>query len=143
MWLPWSLGAVTASGHHGWSPSTLVQVSNGLPSTSNGKIQSPQPVGEEYVGGSVVADQTARNPVRANCVYPSDTNLILSVFVLEIMVHGSDVCPQCLEMKLSSLSSTQSYLHVLSSAISKCRKVIFILCPSSTVSVQVYTNTNN
>ena len=64
--VPWSIGegGESASGHHGWSPSILVQVLNVLPSNTNGKIQSPQPVGEEYVGGSVEGFQTARNPVR-------------------------------------------------------------------------------
>ena len=49
-----------------------------------------------YVGGSVVAVQTARNPVRVSI--PSDLNVMVSVFPLEMMVHGSDVCPQCLEL---------------------------------------------
>lgn len=64
--VPWLIGAAgeSASGHHGWSPSILVQVAKILPLTTNGKVQSSQPVGVGYVGGSVVADQTARNPVR-------------------------------------------------------------------------------
>ena len=62
-WVPWSTGAGALARHHGWSPSILVQVSNILPKDTEGKIQSPQPVDGGYVGGAVVADHTARNPV--------------------------------------------------------------------------------
>ena len=87
--VPWSIGAAGESArHHGWSPSILVQVSNILPLTTNGKVQCPQPVGEGYVGGSVVADQTARNLVPITPPISSDTNVTVSVFVLEMMVHG-------------------------------------------------------
>ena len=120
-------------------PCTLIQVSNVASRYVNGKSQLSQPVGVVgYVGGSVVADQTARNPVRVS--QSSDMNVTVSVLVLLMKLQGWEIDPQCFE-KLSS--STQSYLHVLSSSISKCRKVIFILCPSSTESVQVYTNTIN
>ena len=84
--VPSLIGAAKSAGHHGWSPSILVHVSNNLRLNTNGKVQSPQPVDMGYVGGSVVADQTARNPVRVSL--PSDTNVTLSVFVLEMMVHG-------------------------------------------------------
>ena len=67
--VPSLIGAVTSAWHHGWSPSILVQVSNILLLNSeywilNGKVQLSQPVGVGYVGGSDVADQTARNPGR-------------------------------------------------------------------------------
>ena len=81
-----------------------MQVSNEPSPNTNGKSQLSQPVGGGYVGGSVVAAQTARNPVRVPP--PFDLNVTVSVLVLVMMVHGSDVCPQCLEMKLSELSST-------------------------------------
>ena len=117
---------------------TLIQVSNVESPNVNGKEQLSQPVGVGYVGGSVVADQTARNPVRV--VYPSDLNVTGSLLVRLMKLQGWEIDPQCFE-KLSS--STQSSEHELSSSISKCRKVIFILCPSSTVSIQVYTIANN
>ena len=45
---------------------------------------------------------------------------------------------------MSEFSSTQSSRQELClSSVSKYRNVIFILCPSSTLSVHVYTNTNN
>ena len=131
--------------HQHWvsTPCTLMQVSNVATPNVNGKSKLLHPVSiGGYVGGSVVADQTARNPGRPLST-SSDLNLTVTIFVLEMMVHGWDVCPQCLEMKLSNNSSTQSYLHEVSSWTSKWRNVILILCPSSTVSVQVYTNTNN
>ena len=102
---------------------------------TNGKVQLSQPVSVGYVGGSLDAVQTASNPVRVTL--PSDLNLTVSVLVLLMMLHGSDVCPQCLEMKLSEFSSTQSKRHEVSSSTLKCRKVMFILCPSSTVRVHV------
>ena len=116
----------------------MIQVSNVESPNVNGKSQSLQQVDVGYVGGSVVADQTARNPVPVPP--PFDLNVTLSVLVLLMKLQGWEIDPQCFE-KLSS--STQSYEHVLSSSISKCRNVIFILCPSSTASVQVYTNINN
>ena len=77
---------------------TLIKVSDVSPN-GNGKLQLSQPVGVGYVGGSIVAVQTAKNPVR---VPPSsDLNVTVSVLVLVIMVHGSDVCPQCLVKRLS------------------------------------------
>ena len=133
--------SVPAYEHHGCVSSfcILIQVSNVESPNVNGKLQLSQPVGVVgYVGGSVVADQTARNPVRV--VQQSDLNVTVSVLVLLMKLQGWEIDPQCFE-KLSS--STQSSEHVLWSSISKCRNVIFILCPSSTVSVQVYTNTNN
>ena len=41
----------------------MMQVSNVVSPNVNGKSQLLQPVDVGYVGGSVVADQTARNPV--------------------------------------------------------------------------------
>ena len=125
-----------------------MQVSNELSPNTNGKIQLSQPVGGGYVGGLLVAVHTARNPVHLESgpntnVSTFDLNVTVSVLVLVMMVHGSDVCPQCLEMKLSKFSSTQSSLHEVSSSILKCRNVILTLCPSSTSIIQVYTNTNN
>ena len=66
------------------TPSTLIQVSNVESPNVNGKSQLSQP----EVGGSLVADQTARNPVRVYVLYALDTNVTLSEFVLEMMVHG-------------------------------------------------------
>ena len=52
----------------------------------NGKSQLSQPVGVGYVGGAVVAVQSARNPVR---VPPSsELNVTVSVLVWVMMVHG-------------------------------------------------------
>ena len=118
--------------------STLMQVSNITSPNTKGKVQLSQPVGGGYVGGSLDAVQTARNPVRVLSNF--DLNLTVSVLVLLMMLHGWEIDPQCFE-KLSS--STKSYPQFASSSISKCRKVILILSPSSTLSVQVYTNTNN
>ena len=84
--VPWSIGALTSAGHHGWSPSILVHVSNILESNSNGKLQLVQPVGR-YVGGSVVGVQIARNPGRP-LSNPSDLNVTVKALVLEMMVHG-------------------------------------------------------
>ena len=58
----------------------------------NGKLQLSQPV-VGYVGGAVVAVQTARNPVPLPPLY-KDLNVTVSVLVLVMMVQGSDVCPQ-------------------------------------------------
>ena len=89
-----------------------MQVSNVVSPNRNGKSQLSQPVRVVgYVGGSLVAVHTARNPVHLESgpntnVSTFDLNVTVSVLVLVMMVHGSDVCPQCLEMKLSELSST-------------------------------------
>ena len=86
--VPWSIGegGESASGHHGWSPSILVQVSNILPLNTNGKVQLSQPV-VGYVEGSDVADQIARNPLRP-LLTPSDVNFTVTIFALEMMIHG-------------------------------------------------------
>ena len=119
-----------------------MQVSNVVSANTKGKVQLSQPVGAEgYVGGSFVAVQTAKNPFRVSL--QSDLNVTVSELVLVMMLHGSDICPQCLEMKLSSLSSTKSSLQEVPSSILKYRNVIFMLCPSTTLSGQVYTNTNH
>ena len=62
-----------------------MQVSNILFVNTNGKVQSPQPVGVVvgYVGGSVVADQTARNPVHV----PSPLDLNVTVRVLVLLIY--------------------------------------------------------
>ena len=96
------------------------------------------------VGGSVVADQIARNPVRV--ITSLVMNLRLTLFVFVMMENGVDISvevPICPQYSSPSIS-TQSWMHpyMLSYVISKYKKVIFILCPSSTVSVQVYTNKN-
>ena len=89
-----------------------MQVLNVESPNINGKLQFSQPVGVGgYVGGSVEADQTARNPVREPAL--TALNVTMSVLPLEMMVHGLDVCPQCLEFKLSSSISTQSSEQVL------------------------------
>ena len=83
--------------------STLIQVSNVASRYVNGKSQLSQPVGVGYVGGSVVADKTARNPVRISSLF--DLNVTVSVLVLLMKLQGWEIDPQCFE-KLSS--STQS-----------------------------------
>ena len=119
-----------------------MQVSYVVSPKTKGNVQLSQPMGVVgYVGGSVDAVQTARNPVRVSL--PSDLKVTVSVLVLVMMLQGSYVCPQCLEMKPSEFSSTQSSLQEVSSRTSKCRNVTFILCPSSTTSVHVYKNTKN
>ena len=85
-----------------------MQVSNVASPNVNGKLQLLHPVSIGYVGGSVVADQTARNPVRVPPLF--DTNVTVSVLVLLIKLQGWEIDPQCFE-KLSS--STQSQLHVV------------------------------
>ena len=99
-------------GHQGWVSISciLMQVLNVPSPNSKGKVQLSQPVGVlGYVGGSVVAVHKARNPVHASL--SSDLNVTVSVLVMVMMVHGSDICPQCLDMKLSEFSSTQSSLQ--------------------------------
>ena len=91
----------------------MMQVSNVVSPNVNGKSQLLHPVSVGYVGGSVVADQTARNPVRVPPLL--DLKVTVSVFVLLMKLQGWEIDPQCFE-KLSS--STQSYEHVLSSSIS-------------------------
>ena len=95
-WVPWSIGAGALARHHGWSPSILVQVSNILPKDTEGKIQSPQPVDGGYVGGAVVGDHIARNPVY--CPLSLEENLMVIEFVSEMMLQGLVVCPQCLDL---------------------------------------------
>ena len=102
--------SVSGYGHQGCvsTSRTLIQVSNVVSPNVNGKSQLSQPVVVGYVGGSVVADQTAINPVRVPPLF--DLNDTVSVLVLEMMVQGWEIEPQCFE-KLSS--STQSSEHVL------------------------------
>ena len=88
-----------------------MQVSKVASPNTNGKMQLSQPVGTGgYVGGLVVAVQMARNPVRGTAPR-FDLNVTVSLLPLLMMVHGSNVCPQCLEMKLSYFNSTHAVLH--------------------------------
>ena len=90
--------------HHGWVSTswTLMQVSNAMPPKEKGKSQLSQPVGSGLVGGSVVGDQTTRNPV---CVsLPSELNLTSTVLMFVMMVNGVDISPQY----FSPCNSTQS-----------------------------------
>ena len=116
--------------HQGWVSTsfTLMQVSNVVSPNVNGKSQLLHPVGISN------CDQMARNPVRV--IAPSELNVISTLFVFVIMVNGVGLSPQY----FSSSICNQSISHELSDQTSKCRNVIFILCPSSTPSVQVYTN---
>ena len=120
---------------------TLIQVSNVVPRYVNGKSQLLHPAGISY------CDQMARNPERVPTSLELDNmiskalaevNEMTTLFVFVMMVNGVCLSPQY----LSSSICSQSNRHVLSSWISKCRKVILILCPSSTPSVHVYTNIN-
>ena len=95
-WLPWSTGAGALARHHGWSPSILVQVSNILSLNKEGKVQSSQPVDGGYVGGALVGDQIARNPVRGKEL--SEKNIAVIEFVSVMMLQGSVVSPQCMEL---------------------------------------------
>ena len=115
-----------------------MQVSNVPSPKTNGKSQLSQPVGVGYVGGSLVAVQTATNPV---CVILLLVlNETVSVLVLLMKLHGWEIDPQCFENLSSSTQSQEQDEHV---STEKSRKVILILCPSTTSSVQVYTNRNN
>ena len=73
-------------------------------------MQLSQPVGVGgYVGGSVVAVQTATNPVP---LAPNiDLNVTVSVLVLLIKLHGWEIDPQCL-VKLSSCTQPSSHVPV-------------------------------
>ena len=76
-----------------------MQVSNILSKgylNKNGKIQPPHPVDGGYVGGAVVADQIARNPVYGMIL--SEKNVMIIKFVSVMMLQGIVVCPQCLEL---------------------------------------------
>ena len=125
--------------HQGWVSTswTLIQVSNVVSPNVNGKSQLLHPVGISY------CDQMARNPVRVLTLLVM--NLRLTEFVVVMMENGVDISVEVpiSPQYFSSSISNQSYLHVLPEiSISKCRKVILILSPSSTLSIQVY-NTNN
>ena len=66
-----------------------MQVSNILPLNANGKVQLSQPeVGGRYVGGSLVAVQTAKNPYSPDHLSPSALNVTVSVLLLVMMLHG-------------------------------------------------------
>ena len=63
-----------------------MQVSNAVSPNANGKLQLSQPVGVGgYVGGSLVAAQTATNPVLVPL--ESDLNMTASVLVLLMKLH--------------------------------------------------------
>ena len=95
-WAPWSTGAGAFAWHHGWSPSILVQVSNILSLNTKGNVQLSQPVDEGYIGGAVVGDHIARNPVY--CSLSLEENLMVIEFVSVMMLQGLVVCPQCLDL---------------------------------------------
>ena len=73
-----------------------MQVSNTLSLETKGKVQSSQPVDGGYVGGAVVADQIARNPVYG--MISLEKNLMVIKFVSVMMLQGFLVSPQCLEL---------------------------------------------
>ena len=73
-----------------------MQVSNVLTLNTKGKIQSSQPVDGGYVGGALVGDQIARNPVRGKEL--SEKNLMVIEFVSVMMLQGFVVSPQCMEL---------------------------------------------
>ena len=83
--------------HQGWvsTSSILMQESNAVFPNTNGNIQLSQPVDVGYVGGEVVADQIARNPVYGMIL--SEKNVMITKFVSVMMLQGIVVCPQCLE----------------------------------------------
>ena len=124
--------------HQGWASTscTLMQVLNVVPRYPNGKVQLSQPKGViGFVGGSLVDVQIAVNPFFSNPLL-SDLNVTVRLLLLLIKLHEWEIDPQCFE-KWSS--SNQSFEHVLSlsSSISNCRNVSFILCPSPALSVHV------
>ena len=111
MWIPSFAGGDSRPNEHQGSVSSswiLIQVSNDLSQKTNGKVQLSQPVVVGgYVGGSVVAVQTATNPVPLNI----DLNVTVSVLVLLIKLHGWEIDPQCL-VKLSSCTQPSSHVPV-------------------------------
>ena len=84
--------------HQGWVStfSTLMQVSNVPPPNTNGNVQLSQPVDVGYVGGAVVGDHIARNPV--NCPIPLEENITVIRCDSVMMLQGSVVSPQCLDL---------------------------------------------
>ena len=84
--------------HQGWlsTSSTLMQVLNVASPNTKGNVQLSQPVDGGYVGGAVVADQMARNPVYEAATL--EENLMVIKFVSMMMLQGFVVCPQCLDM---------------------------------------------
>ena len=84
--------------HQGWvsTSSILIQESNAVFPNMNGNVQLSQPVDRGYVGGAVVADQIARNPVYR--LTPLEKNLMVRKFVSVMMLQGFVVCPQCLDL---------------------------------------------
>ena len=67
--------------HQGWvsTSCTLMQVSNVPAPNTKGKVQLSQPVGVGgYVGGSLDAVQTAKNPVRVLKVFDT-VNLQITI----------------------------------------------------------------
>ena len=84
--------------HQGWVSTScrLMQESNAVFPNTNGNIQLSQPVDGGYVGGAVVADQMARNPV--NTTESSEKNLMVIEFEPVMMLQGFVVSPQCLDL---------------------------------------------
>ena len=84
--------------HQGWvsTSCTMMQVSNAVFPNTKGNVQLSQPVDGEYVGGAVVADQMARNPVKRKTSL--EKNLMAIEFVSVMMLQGFVVSPQCLDL---------------------------------------------
>ena len=96
--VPSFVGGVVLYEHQGWESTScrLMQVSNAVFPNTNGNVQLSQPVDRGYVGGAVVADQIARNPVYGYLIL--EENLTVTKFVFVMMLQGFLVCPQCLEL---------------------------------------------
>ena len=79
-------GGGTKYPHHGWVSTSimLIQVSKNASPKTNGKLQFPQPVDVAggNVGGSVVADQIARNPA----YFPLPLDLNVTIKLLELLM---------------------------------------------------------
>ena len=84
--------------HQGWvsTSSILIQESNAVFPNMNGNVQLSQPVDGGFVGGAVVADQMARNPVYEAATL--EENLMVIKFLSVMMLQGFVVCPQCLDL---------------------------------------------
>ena len=84
--------------HQGWVSTScrLMQESNAVFPNTKGNVQLSQPVDGGYVGGAVVADQIARNPVYG--MISLEKNLMVIKFVSVMMLQGFLVSPQCLEL---------------------------------------------
>ena len=96
--VPSFVGGVVLYEHQGWESTScrLMQVSNAVFPNTNGNVQLSQPVDRGYVGGALVGDQIARNPVRGKEL--SEKNLMVIEFVSVMMLQGFAVSPQCMEL---------------------------------------------